>query len=551
MSVLARLLLCALFCLSLNAASVQAENLRLIRGQPALKAPDPLAESLGLLPAGLVVDAQKRQGDWVRVKSEQIDGWVRVQALARIEGDSSAWSTILGFFKPGQNVMGAPRALPAPRPAAHALILTIGHYGTHAPALPGVARDADSAVLMARGLGVPEEQTAVLADVRLDLAGLRAAFDALEAKLLPNDEVFIYFSGHGTRFKPADGRCGEALLAADGQALGGDELARRLARIGQRSARLLVFIDAGRGGVSDLPAGPELRAKYQPSGVECAVDAADTPFIQAGGAEHANLLLVSPAAGAAAFDDADQGGLATRAWLDCLTASAADQDRSGGLAAREIELCAQPLLATLAAPSGQRPRWQVTGNGARVLRLIDSGPPDLAALLADVHASRDARRQVTLSTDRPSYRIGQDRLLLSVTSNQPGYLYVLRVDASGQGLEVLFPNGRDEANLVTAGLPINLPRPWWSIRPAGPAGHDWLLAVVSDAPRDFGRLGRLSERSFVTLSAQQGQADQIQAQAVNSANAGLPSCQPTAKRNLVSECSDAYGAALIRIEETP
>jgi hypothetical protein len=535
-----RLLLCALLGLSLNAGLVQAENLRLIRGQPALKTPDPLAESLGLLPAGLVVDAQKRQGDWVRVRSDQIEGWVRVQALARVEGDSSAWSTILGLFKSRTGVVDAPAGMRGPqasRTAAHALILTIADYGAAAPALPGSRRDADSGVLMARLLGVPEEQTLTLADQQLSLAGLRAALDELEARRLPNDEVLLYFSGHGTRVQLADGTCADAWLAADGQALGGQELAQRLRRIAEKTSRLLVFIDAGKAAADPQPAG--LQAKYRPGQCEAA---GEPPA----GQESGNLLWVEPAAGQPAFDDASRGGLATRAWLDCLAASGRDLDRSGGLSASEVAACAQPLYARMAAPA--QPQLQVRGQVARVLKLSEGSRPELPAVLGDIHANRDPRRQVSLAVERQPFRNDQERLYVRVSSSQPGYLYLLRADAGGRSLELLFPNPGDEANYVPAGVALTLPRPWWLIQPTG---QDWLLAMVSDSPRDFSRLGAAGERRFLVLSADDGRSELLQALAAVSSHNGQPLCQPAGRRMQVGECSDAYGAALVHIGVGP
>ena len=85
----------------------RAEDVRLIRSQYALNVPDPLSSSTGFLQAGLVVDAKERRGGWVRVRSEKVEGWVRIQALARVAGDTSAWSTILDFFRRSTGVADA------------------------------------------------------------------------------------------------------------------------------------------------------------------------------------------------------------------------------------------------------------------------------------------------------------------------------------------------------------------------------------------------------------------------------------------------------------
>jgi hypothetical protein len=60
------------------------------------------------------------------------------------------------------------------------------------------------------------------------------------------------------------------------------------------------------------------------------------------------------------------------------------------------------------------------------------------------------------------------------------------VGSDGQTFTRIFPNDRDKEDFIKAGVTI-LPRPNWQIKAGGPQGTSYLLAVLSDAPRDFSK----------------------------------------------------------------
>jgi len=550
------LLFFSMLCLA--AGWARAEDVRLIRSQYALNVPDPLSSSTGFLQAGLVVDAKERRGGWVRVRSEKVEGWVRIQALARVAGDTSAWSTILDFFRRSTGVADAREVMG--RPSAHALILTIGDYGNGVPGLPGVRHDADSAVLMARALGVPEEQTITLADSALSLYGMRSALDGLDAQVLPNDEVFLYFSGRGTRVQLDDGRCTEALLARDAQAMASDELERRLARIAARARRLVVFVDASfSGGVALKGALTDgLTAKYWVSGGSDPCQRPDNQLRlnllnSEPGSGRNNYVYVSAASSdEAALDDQKRGGLATLAWLDCLAGSAKDLDRSAGLSADEITQCAQPLLRAMLEGNPVYPSYHLAlaGNAGMVLEPVPPAETDPAAVLADIHANRDDHRRVRLVADRQQDSTGAGSLHVVLDSSEAGYVYLLRASLFGPSFDLLFPNRADDNNRIAAGARLVLPRSGWELPAGGLSGRDTLLAIVSDTPRDFSRLDMHANGLFSSIVATPMSARDIRSAATVSTHASRLQCTQIGKRTAqaASECSDAYGAALTRIE---
>ena len=144
------------------------------------------------------------------------------------------------------------------RQTRHALVIGIGEYAdAEIPALKGIGHDINSARRMASAMGVPAANITVLRDRAATAERIRAEIDALNVRVRDGDRVFVYYSGHGTRWYDEvlknDG-CTEGLMASDGQVLSNVELGRRLAPLTQRADKMLVFYDACfSGGVAGAP----------------------------------------------------------------------------------------------------------------------------------------------------------------------------------------------------------------------------------------------------------------------------------------------------------
>jgi hypothetical protein len=532
-----------------------------------------------MLPARTAVEILERRGGWSRVRAQGREGWLRVLALR----DTSAGGLVANLFDMTKPAGGAARITAVagirglqvveatPRASAHALILTIGDYWNGIPRLKGVVHDADSAVLMARALGVPEANITALSDSALTLAGLRAALDGLAARVLPNDEVFLYYSGHGTRLPAFDGRakrCAEALLSVDGEALLDSELEQRLRDIATKARRVVVFLDACHAGGVTVREVPDERfsakffAKSGAQTCERPVNALTRALMVTEADKDAatgklNFIHIAAAReDEAALDDGLRGGLATQAWLDCLAGGAADLDGSAGLSARELQACAQPRIEQLARGNTRFSPHHLAlhGNADMVLAAPDDLPNavDAAAVLKDIHANRDDRRRVRLSADKPAYKAGQDRVRFTLESSHAGFVYLLMAGSDGKHFDLLFPNKKDERNRIQANETWNLPRAGWSFRASGPPGSNRLLALVSDTPRDFSGIGMRPAGPFSIIGASPLSARDIQFVSAGVAQTALPECNLSGEQrtsDIALACSDAYGADLISLIE--
>src|SRR6185436_11333780 len=114
--------------------------------------------------------------------------------------------------------------------------------------------------------------------------------------------------------------------------------------------------------------------------------------------------------------------------------------------------------------------------------------PSPANTLKDIYAQRDDRRVVTVNMRDQKVKIGRDKVEFTVSSSHAGFLYLLMVGSDGKTFDMLFPNQLDRSNQVEVGQVLRLPRPNWEVVAGGPPGTTQMLAIVTDAPRDFSKL---------------------------------------------------------------
>lgn len=519
----------------------------------------------------------------------------------------------------------------------HALIMTISEYtAPGANPLKGVQQDGRNARDIARLLGVRDANMVFLRDQELTVNGMRAAFDGLERRIRADDQVFIYYSGHGGRQLVNDGteRCAESLVTVDGNPFIDAELEARLKMLSHKAEKLVVFLDACHsGGVTTRSANQSFAPKYyaKGGGDTCAVPVNIlkrnlTFAARSAGSGAQNYVYIAAAKdNEVSLDQPGKGGVATQAWLECLGGAAKDLDGSGAISAEEVRICAQERIdAKLRNVAGYSTHHiSITGNSNAVLAFAKAAPPPpppvLAALpavpppvaaptpptrppaatapaptvaavtrppvpippppslpglpslsslpappqvpevavspintLKDIFSRRDDRRTVTLTAARPTFKIGRDKVQFTLTSSHAGYVYLLMVGSDGKEFDMLFPNQLDKDNQIAAGQTLSLPRPNWQITAGGPAGKDQLLAMVTDAPRDFSKLKLTPAGPFSVVAANPVSAKDIQFVTSISSNASSDECgDEILKRNLriAKSCSNAFGAAMISIEE--
>lgn len=507
-------------------------------------------------------------------------------------------------------------AAPA-RAETHALIMTIANYNVPGVSpLKGVVEDAGSAREIARRLGVKDANMIFLADAQLTHAGMSAAFDRLYERIAPNDNVFIYYSGHGGRalVRDPEPRCGEALITVDGRGFMDTDIEAKLKLLSRKANKMVVFLDACHsGGVTTRATSTRFAAKYWPR--SASQEACATPVnvlklnIGAGtrsvGSGAQNYTYIAAARdNEVSLDEPGRGGVATQAWLECVRGRARDLDGSGAITADEVQTCAQNIINDRLrnAPGYSPHHITITGNTRAVLAFADrNDPPPAAAApapvavpvavpaptppsvpapvatpapppapapvanpapvgpsalntLKDIYAQRDDRRTVSVNFRDPRIRIGRDKVEFTVSTTHGGYLYLLMVGSDGKTFDMLFPNKLDRSNQVEAGQVLRLPRPNWEVMAGGPPGFVQVLAIVADAPRDFSKLALKPAGPFSIVEANPLATRDIQLVTMTTPAAATPQCAgETRKRNLVvaQSCSNAYGAALVEIEEVP
>ncbi len=491
-------------------------------------------------------------------------------------GNLIATTGIRGFSKPQAQT-------------AHALIMTIGEYQGNIPKLKGVAYDSATAADIARRLGVPQANIQTLSDGQLTLEGMRKAFDELEGKLGGDDQVFIYYSGHGGRqlVQESGGeRCAESLITVDGRPFTDVEMEERLKRLSARSQKTIVFLDACHsGGVTSTRsvggAAPLFTAKSYSAGQNCVkpsnVLTRSLAAPKPPGSGSGNFVHIAAARDSeVSLDQPGLGGVATQARLACLAGAAKDSDGSGGLSAEEIQACAQGRINDkLKNVQGFLPHHvSLTGNPAMVLSYaakdgvaaaapVVAAPaaalapapvavlPSALAALQDIYNSRDDRRLVTLNSAKPVLKIGVDTVDFTLSSREGGYVYLLMVGSDGQTFDLLFPNRIDRNHQIEPGGTLRLPRASWQLSAGGPPGKNTVLAIVTDNPRDFSAAGLKPAGPFSAVEAVA--AKDIQLVTVGADRPPEAECANPASgtRNLTisKRCSTGYAAALLTIEE--
>lgn len=467
-----------------------------------------------------------------------------------------------------------------------ALIMNIGDYQARGvPKLFGVKHDRAVAIDIARQIGTKPENIFVYKDAELTLEGLRQAFAAMEARLMPGDRVFMYYSGHGARVESKEnpGLCSEGLVSVKGELLLDTELEGFLKKIAQKADKVIFFLDACHSGGITTRAGTK-PPRYTPKSATlgapgaCRVvtnqvtrsvtRAASTP--DSGGK---NFVFISAARESeVALDDPESGGVATQAWIKCLNGQARDIDNSGAITADEIRMCAQNLIdQELKEVEGYVPHHiMIVGNphiplvfpkggvtaappaapGKAPQAAVAAQPTSPLHTLRDIYNQRDDNRAIKFSASKSGFKIGKDKVDFTLSSTFPGYVYILMAGSDNKTLDLLFPNQADRNNYLQAGDTWTLPRSSWEIEAGGPAGVNNLLVIVADAPRDFSRIITAPAGPFATVDATAQSSREVLQTSAASINQSTSTCVRTRNLKVVEKgCSDAFGAAMIEVRE--
>jgi len=547
------------------------------------------AEPRGQLATGQALELLQLSGGWAQVQvmvpGGALRGWVRAGALDMAGAEAAASSRIDTGRLAAHNTavpLGV-RALP-PRATRHALIVGVGQYladpARPVPALAGVPHDMRSALAMARQLQVPTDNITLLRDGAATRDNVQQALAELATRVQPGDRVFVYWSGHGSRyFDPAEGGCVETLVPHDLKDISNRQFAQWLQPVAGKAEKLMVVYDAchsGGVGAASKPGGATpsrgLAATWAPKSATASEAACNQPsnmrtrsFDSAArglGLDGQDVVhLSSSRPDEVSFDNAATGGLATHALRQCLLGEAKDLDGSGAISMDELAACAQARIdSAMAGQTQLLPHHLVlTGNRGFVPAWFaaPAGPPapsvtapavvaapvpaasavapgvPLRQVLAQLHDQRDSKRKVVVVPTRDRLRIGRDALDFAVTASQAGHVYVVMAGSDQQSLVLLFPNALDADNRIAAGQTLLLPREGWRVTAGGPAGDNTLLVMVTDGPRDLSALGGQPAGPFAKALTDAGGRARLQWLLGQHPGSG----------------SDAFGSALLKIEE--
>ena len=387
-------LLYSLPALAEQALVLRAETLRV----------EPFADAKAVTEIGkdARVEVMKKQGAWTLIAASGKQGWVRSLSL-RSEipatvpapegvlalesgrsghGDLIATTGIRGISKPAS-------------PHSHALIMTIGAYREGIQPLTGVKHDAETARQIARRMGIQDENIRVLRDDELTYEGMTKAFDEFENRVQQDDRAFIYYSGHGGRSlvkeEGSPERCAESLITIEGYGFYDNEIEKRLKRLSEKTEKLIFMLDACHsGGVTtrtaalNTPSSQFTPKFWQPkSGAEACNKSVNVVTRSAKGGTEATISGINNYTYIAAardneisLDEPGKGGVASQAWLECMSGAARDLDGSGGLSAEEIRACAQPKInQKLSNAAGVLPHHvSITGNSNLILGFEQKAP---------------------------------------------------------------------------------------------------------------------------------------------------------------------------------
>jgi hypothetical protein len=476
------------------------------------------------------------------------------------------------------------------QPSNHALIITVSEY-RRSP-LPGVLTDHKLGLELARRFGVPPQNIVELSEEEVTREGLKQALASMNQAVMPGDRLYIYFSGHGARFfSKATGQCTESIVMQDMRVVTNTEFAAMLKPLSAKTDKTIVMLDSCHsGGVAqaastrEIGSGSDMRAKFSPeaSSPQCSLAVNDRGFSQTRGADlnttDHNLVILAAARNNEVAWDTSKGGALTYNFEQCLNGGAADSDRSGSLSMQELTDCVQARLDKTQEDAA-RQHVTLAGNGALVPAFVDTGavhtgavhtgavhtgaavvtPPataDPLAALNDIYNQRDDRWQVQASLAQTTLKIGTN-LALSIRSQRDGFVYLFYQGTQPGSFYLLFPNQLDSNNSIAANQDLKLPRQDWNVTALGPRGTDHLLVMITATPRDFSSLSLPAEYvsaagPFEKIQPTMPAVAHIAQIAAVSAAAGKAECQTTAGRDLgvARQCSNAFGAGLLSVEET-
>jgi hypothetical protein len=254
---------------------------------------------------------------------------------------------------------------------------------------------------MARAMGIPDINITVMRDQEATKKKVLDVMRSFSNKAADGGRVFIYFSGHGTRYyNPFINNCVEGLLTYDYEVISNTELAEATKNLNKAVDKSILLVDTCHsGGVVNTAKtrsaiNPSFVAKFaakDKSGAEvCTPVNYKTRSLfdetKALGAIEENVVFISSARpDEVSWDQEGLGGVATQALKKCLLGSARDLNSSGAVSLEEVRQCAQAIMnkqmpgpiqiASNISIKGNRNLIPVANNQTSQREELSSSPP--------------------------------------------------------------------------------------------------------------------------------------------------------------------------------
>ena len=270
-----------------------------------------------------------------------------------------------------------------------ALIIGIGHFAGPAADLLGVPADVEMAKEIANAMGISDENITVIRDEQATKKNILDKLKVFSKKAADGGRVFIYFSGHGTRYlNPFANSCQEGLLSYDYETISNIEMADATKNLNSSVDKSIMIVDTchSAGVLNKIRtralSNPNLVAKFaskDKDGYEvCTPVNYRTRSLfdesKALGAIEENIVYVTSARpDEVSWDQPGKGGVATQALKACLLGQAKDINNSGAVSLEEVQKCAQAIMNEK-VPGPDQIASHITIRGNRNLIPVISEP---------------------------------------------------------------------------------------------------------------------------------------------------------------------------------
>lgn len=398
--------------------------------------------------------------------------------------------------------------------AAHAenqaLVMTISSYRNPSANLPGVAKDNQYALEIARTMGFSPSQITNLRNDQLTKAGMQKALTEFVRKLGPNDKAFIYYSGHGgqkpdTNGDEADG-CDEGFVTYDLDLFLDDSIDQILSTMKSKDA--VMMIDSCFSGTiskswrqSDQNTSVKAWKFINGKTLECneatntksidrsfgirpetttqanALSPSKSTFLEFTATNDHQVALDGTALGI-------PGSLFTYAVYRRLV-------KQGGTASfNDLRDYAAEFIRKQAEQAAHTP--QLLGNAQQAQRVVTGYARSSATVAIPAPRTMDgvldfllarASGAVEFRSGRTTYSV-DDPISLELQTLRDGYLNLIEIDPHGDAV-LLFPNAQQQNNFVKANTPFSLPGDVMNgseFYATEPIGTSRLVAIVTPTP---------------------------------------------------------------------